>query len=138
MFYQVEEHMTRAQSGLGMGLAITKRAIQLHGGQIHVSSVVDQGTTFRISLPPIAPQTSILPQVHLESAHHQTLAYGRDLARAFTARRLMARKLHRISELCGELERSLGSNHPEEAHQLIRQIALDATLTPEPRGANRT
>jgi PAS domain S-box-containing protein len=138
MFYQVEEHMTRAQSGLGMGLPIARRAIQLHGGQIHVSSTVGQGTTFRITLPPVAPQVSILPQAHLETAHHQTLAYGKDLARAFTAQRLMAQKLRRVSDLCRQLYRSLESKHLEEAHQLVRQIAQEATLKPEPREENRT
>ncbi|MBK9313172.1 MAG: HAMP domain-containing protein [Acidobacteria bacterium] len=37
--------------GTGLGLAIAKRLIEAHGGQITVSSVIDNGTTFTIILP---------------------------------------------------------------------------------------
>ncbi len=37
--------------GSGMGLAMTYRIIQLHNGSIDFSSEVNQGTTFRVSLP---------------------------------------------------------------------------------------
>lgn len=37
--------------GTGLGLAISKSLIELMGGRISVSSVVDQGSTFKIELP---------------------------------------------------------------------------------------
>ncbi|HPY96981.1 MAG TPA: ATP-binding protein [Candidatus Cloacimonadota bacterium] len=37
--------------GNGLGLAICKKFIQLHKGDIHVSNKIDQGTRFTISLP---------------------------------------------------------------------------------------
>ncbi|MBE9174426.1 MASE1 domain-containing protein [Synechocystis salina LEGE 06155] len=39
-----------AQEGTGLGLAITRQFIRLMGGDITVSSVVDQGTTFKFSI----------------------------------------------------------------------------------------
>ncbi len=42
---------TTKQSGHGMGLSISKRLIQAHGGEIEVESQPDQGTCFRIRLP---------------------------------------------------------------------------------------
>lgn len=39
--------------GMGLGLAIVKRIIQHHHGEIRVSSVPGQGTTFRVYLPAI-------------------------------------------------------------------------------------
>lgn len=38
-------------SGTGLGMAITKQLIQLHGGSINVKSEPDNGTTVRIMLP---------------------------------------------------------------------------------------
>ena len=35
----------------GLGLAVCKRLAQQHGGEIHVSSVLDHGTTFELELP---------------------------------------------------------------------------------------
>jgi signal transduction histidine kinase len=41
----------RESRGAGLGLAIAKRAIELHGGKIHCESRVGRGTTFRFELP---------------------------------------------------------------------------------------
>lgn len=40
-----------AQAGLGLGLAIAARIVELHGGNLSVDSVLHQGTTFQFSLP---------------------------------------------------------------------------------------
>lgn len=48
-FYRSEKTMTI--KGHGIGLALTKRIIELHKGKISVESKVDVGTTFRITLP---------------------------------------------------------------------------------------
>jgi signal transduction histidine kinase len=37
--------------GVGLGLAITKRVIEDHEGNIHVRSRLAEGTTFTVSLP---------------------------------------------------------------------------------------
>jgi signal transduction histidine kinase/CheY-like chemotaxis protein len=42
---------TTKQSGHGMGLSISRRLVQAHGGEIDVESQPDQGTCFRIRLP---------------------------------------------------------------------------------------
>ncbi|MCP3932849.1 MAG: response regulator [Bacteroidetes bacterium] len=50
-FYQVDDTTTRIGGGTGIGLALTKEFVQLMKGQISVESEMNQGTTFKISLP---------------------------------------------------------------------------------------
>ncbi len=47
-FYRVEG--TEAK-GSGIGLALTKELVELHNGQINISSTVGKGTTFKVRLP---------------------------------------------------------------------------------------
>lgn len=51
-FRQAENVNTRAQGGLGLGLAIVRHLVELHGGTIGVDSPgVGQGATFTFALP---------------------------------------------------------------------------------------
>jgi signal transduction histidine kinase len=51
-YYQVEDHMTRRHGGLGLGLAIARGIVDLHGGRIWAESDgPNQGATIRIVLP---------------------------------------------------------------------------------------
>lgn len=59
-FYQVDDSSTREYEGTGIGLALTKELVQIHGGGIDVQSEKDFGTTFTIHLP--------LGKAHLHSA----------------------------------------------------------------------
>jgi CheY-like chemotaxis protein len=52
LFYQVDTSMARSQSGLGIGLTMAKRLIELQGGSITVHSEGrNEGATFAIELP---------------------------------------------------------------------------------------
>lgn len=44
-------HTTKGTRGTGLGLAVTERIVQEHGGRIHLSSGEGQGATFRVILP---------------------------------------------------------------------------------------
>ena len=59
-FIQVGDH-GRKQEGTGLGLAVTKKFIELHGGRISVQSAKNQGSTFTFTLP-------ILPTPEMRSA----------------------------------------------------------------------
>jgi protein-histidine pros-kinase len=51
-FRQEDSSTTRAQGGLGLGLALVKSIIQAHGGTVHASSTGSgKGSTFRVELP---------------------------------------------------------------------------------------
>jgi two-component system, OmpR family, sensor kinase len=50
-FYRSDSSRTRKYGGAGLGLAITKSIVELHGGTIRVESEKEKGTTFYIWLP---------------------------------------------------------------------------------------
>jgi signal transduction histidine kinase len=50
-FEQVADHLTREHEGTGLGLPIAKALIELHGGELVLSSQPGAGTTARLRLP---------------------------------------------------------------------------------------
>jgi PAS domain S-box-containing protein len=52
LFVQADQTLDRAQGGLGIGLAVVQRLVQMHGGRISaMSKGLGHGSTFRICLP---------------------------------------------------------------------------------------
>jgi signal transduction histidine kinase len=50
-FFQVEEHLTRRHGGMGLGLAVAKSMVELHGGRIWAESQPGKGSTVTFLLP---------------------------------------------------------------------------------------
>lgn len=50
-FYQIALYLTRKVEGLGLGLAITRRIVEAHGGEIMVQSKEGEGSVFTVLLP---------------------------------------------------------------------------------------
>lgn len=59
-FQQVDSSLTRKHEGTGLGLALTKRLAELHGGTISFQSTPGQGSTFRIWLPSREAQLNLV------------------------------------------------------------------------------
>jgi signal transduction histidine kinase len=51
-FGQLEDHLTRQNSGIGLGLPVARALVRLHGGDLTLTSKLGVGTTVEIRLPP--------------------------------------------------------------------------------------
>jgi len=68
-FYQIDRRLNRAYGGVGVGLTLAKRYVELHGGSLALISEVGKGTTVTIALPRRALNVIVpgeaLPPPHL-------------------------------------------------------------------------
>lgn len=64
-FKQLEDFRQRTQGGTGLGLALTKKLVELHGGTVEVESASGQGSVFTVYLPEKKP---FQPNINTNSA----------------------------------------------------------------------
>lgn len=71
MFRQLPHTAGRAKGGLGIGLALVRRLVEMHGGEVTVRSEgLDRGSTFRVALPLVAaPGTAATADAALHGGH---------------------------------------------------------------------
>ena len=55
-FEQIDSQHSRQHEGTGLGLALSKSLVNLHGGNFHIQSNIGEGTTITFTLPTRPPQ----------------------------------------------------------------------------------
>lgn len=70
LFTQAERSSDRSQGGLGIGLALAKRLVEMHEGTIGVTSTLGKGSEFVVRLDVKRPEapTLVMPAIPAESA----------------------------------------------------------------------
>jgi signal transduction histidine kinase/CheY-like chemotaxis protein len=73
-FGQVDGSTSRRHEGTGLGVPLSKRLVELHGGRMWLESRLGRGSTFYFTLPALAPTDSDLGQAAL-AAPGRAVAY---------------------------------------------------------------
>ena len=50
-FTHSDDNPFHTQNGIGLGLPLTRRIVEMHGGHFHIESVLDQGTAVTMQFP---------------------------------------------------------------------------------------
>ncbi len=122
-FHQVDSSITRKYGGTGLGLTISKRLVELMGGEIGVDSLPGKGSTFwfNVTLGKGSVAALAMPEVHL------------DLTALAGARILLAEDVLVNQLLATELLKMKGAlatvaNNGQEALQFMLQQPFDCVL----------
>ncbi len=119
MFMQVDHSLERAEGGLGIGLTLVKRLIEMHGGTIEAHSEgAGKGSEFIVRLP-----------VAVESTRPQGTADDKAVAPA--ARRILIVDDNRdAADSLGMLLRMMG-NEVHTAHDGLAAVGAAAAFQPD-------
>jgi signal transduction histidine kinase len=121
MFVQIEQGGSRARSGLGIGLALARRLIELHEGQIAARSAgLGTGTTFTVRLPLAAADSEAPPAIGFSRAPGRCrVLVAEDIPDAAEMMRLMIECMGHDVRIAAD-----GTQAVEIAREFKPQIAL--------------
>ncbi|MEO1490712.1 MAG: response regulator [Pseudomonadota bacterium] len=125
-FIQVDQTRARKFEGTGLGLAITKRLVDMMAGEIDVSSVLEEGTVFTISLTLPVAETDAMSEMAIIPGMARVLCVD-DSA---TNREVLAQWLGRAGMTV--IASDGGSGLPDQLAEAPPDLVLiDAQLPPE-------
>jgi signal transduction histidine kinase/DNA-binding response OmpR family regulator len=124
-FTQIDRTLARSQGGLGIGLTLVRRLVEMQGGRVFASSDgPDQGSEFTVSLPAAAPA---------QRAKSESTEWGRTAADDLDLCVLVVDDNHDVAESTAVLLRLVGcevhlAHDGEEALRLVPRVRPDAVL----------
>jgi signal transduction histidine kinase/ActR/RegA family two-component response regulator len=102
LFSQAERSLDRSQGGLGLGLTLVRRLVEMHGGSVSVTSAgLGHGSEFRVSLPAVQQVTaaSLAPAskpIVVTAAQHRILVVDDNRDAADSLAGLLTKGGHRV------------------------------------------
>jgi PAS domain S-box-containing protein len=100
LFMQVDTSVARSQGGLGLGLTLVKRLVELHGGRVEArSNGPDQGSEFLVTLPTLSQPIPFRPtpnQTTTGASGHRIVVVDDNRDAADTLAMLLKLKKHEV------------------------------------------
>jgi PAS domain S-box-containing protein len=119
MFTQVDRNLERSQSGLGIGLSIVKRLVEMHGGSVEARSAgPGHGSEFVVRLP-LATAEPIAADTHS------------DLRRSASQRKVLVVDDNRDAAISLAMMLKLMGNDTKTAHDGLEAIDVAAAFQPD-------
>jgi signal transduction histidine kinase/ActR/RegA family two-component response regulator len=123
LFYQVDRSFTRAEGGLGLGLTLVHRLVEMHGGKVEVrSDGVNRGSEFTVHLPVVAVSVLNDPTESSDLSCGQKVGRGRRI--------LVADDFPQSAAILARLLRQDG-NEVQVAQDGIQAIETAAEFRPD-------
>ena len=120
MFSQVDRNIERAQGGLGIGLSLVRRLVEMHGGTVDAhSDGPGQGSEFTVRLP--------VPKSTRQTATHQ----GEEPSGAAIRRRILVVDDNRDSAMSLEMLLKLMGNDTQTAHDGLAAVDAAEQFRPD-------
>ncbi len=131
LFIQGEQPLDRRQGGLGIGLTLVKRLVELHGGVVTVASEGrGKGTEFTVQLPTVARPAAATSPTHVVSATanehgipRKLLIVDDNVDAAESLRMLLEMEGHQV-EVAHEGEGALRKAETFKPHAALLDIGL--------------
>lgn len=116
-FMQAPQSLARSSGGLGLGLAMVKSFVDMHGGSVAIQSAgVGLGTTVTVTLPEAPETTRVAPPLASEPARSRRILVVEDNAlAALVLRKILVRQGHNV----------------EVAHRANSALELSRAFEPE-------